>query len=132
MAKILVPFVSEQDKANFKAVVRAYELNTVLVGRFFTKMPKPTQTTIDEQRILYTNARASWDVLATWKKTRWTLCAFAQLNLPNFQSDPIGFGGYSLYMREWLMQRPAAGKQPISPCSARVTDPNASPWDYQP
>lgn len=75
-------------------------------------------TTTNEIALL---AATGWKMLTSWKKIRWQLCALAH-----------GMTGPSIYRREWERQNIEPGKQPISPCARRLTDPNASPHDYTP
>lgn len=132
MAIRINPLPAAQVPAEFKTVVRAYLLNGVDIAKLAVDMPTASAEWIAEQLVNYNNAKAAWARLHTWKKTRWSLCAIKTWgNLANLKGQS-GYSGYSLYIQCWLDQVPPANGQPISPCSARVTDPNASPWNYQP
>ena len=72
-------------------------------------------------RIKFETALASWKSLTFWKRQRWSNCAIVTRQ-----------SGVNLYIKESISQNVTPPKQPISPCSARVTDPNASPWNYAP
>lgn len=132
MAKRFEPFNLGNLGDLFKKTVRAFDYRGQPIARLAVNMPEPSPEWIAEQTLLYSNAKAAWDRLATWKKTRWTLCAYTTWGDGGFLRGSLGYSGFSLYVREWLTQKPASDKQPISPCSARVTDPDASPWNYQP
>lgn len=132
MAKRIDPFPVSTVPENFKTTVRAYLLNGINVAKLAVDMPAPSAEWLAEQLVHYNNAKAAWTRLATWKKTRWSLCAIATWGNLATITGKSGYSGYSLYIKSWLEQMPPATGQPISPCSARVTDPTASPWNYQP
>jgi hypothetical protein len=132
MAKITSPFSPGYLTDIYKKVVRSYELGSDDIAKFAAEMPTPSPEWIAEQSTLFTDAQAAWSRLATWKKVRWSLCAINTYGDPTTITGIKGQSGYTMYIRSWLEQKPAADHQPISPCSARVTDPDASPWDYQP
>lgn len=64
---------------------------------------------------------AQYDALDSWKQVRWNVCGIAR-----------GLIGRTLYLRCCHEQATPLGKQPISPCSRRVTNPLASPFDWTP
>lgn len=132
MAKRIDPFPAATTPPEFNKVVRAYILNGIEIAKEAVAMPVPTEATLAELRLMYSNALAAWERLHTWKKLRWSLCAISTYGDIGTITGVRGHSGYSLYIQCWLEQNPEADKQPISPCSARVTDPLASPWNYQP
>jgi hypothetical protein len=95
-------------------------------------LPQLTPEQIAEIQALLLAAQAAWDALHTWKKVRWSLCAIRTYGDATTLKGAAGYSGYSVYIKAYLEQRTEPGKQPISPCSARATDPGASPWNYQP
>lgn len=132
MAKRFEPYPPDEVPESFSKSVTIVTLNGVSVARRFAPTPELTPEQIAEQTALYEAAKASWSVLHTWKKVRWSICAIATYgDFPYMKGTP-GYSGYSLYLKCWLEQGTESGKQPISPCSARATDPDASPWNYQP
>jgi len=132
MAIRINPFPADQIPANFKAVVRAYLINGVDVAKLSVNMPTASAEYLAAQLLNYQNALAAWSKLKTWKKTRWSLCAIKTFGSLATLKGKSGYSGYTLYIQSWLEQAPPATGQPVSPCSARVTDPLASPWNYQP
>lgn len=132
MAKRIDPYPATATPDNFDQIVGTIVINGVSVARQYVAPPEQSPEYIAEQNALYTAAKASWSVLHTWKKVRWSLCAIATYGNASTVTGDSGYSGYSLYIKSWLEQKPLTGKQPISPCSARVTDPLASPWNYQP
>lgn len=132
MAKRFEPFPSEEIPVGFDAVVGVIEINGVSVARRFIVPVGPGEEYLAEQAALYQAAIDSWSVLHTWKKVRWSLCAISIWGDIDLLKGANGYSAFSLYAKCWLEQKPLPGKQPISPCSARVTDPDASPWNYQP
>jgi hypothetical protein len=132
MAKRIDPFPDNTLPPEFAKAVRYFTINSINIAAFAAKMPTPSPEWIAAQTLLYQNASAAWDRLHTWKKTRWTLCAISQWEGIGYLNGTLGYSGFTLYLKCWLEQQPEADKQPISPCSARVTDPGASPWNYQP
>lgn len=69
----------------------------------------------------YDAIAAQWAALDRWKKGRWTLCGLKRR-----------MNGRALYLQCAAEQQTPIGKQPISPCSRRATDPLASPFDFTP
>lgn len=132
MAKRFFPLPAADIPPDFKLAVRTYTLNDQDIAKYAADMPAPSPETIAEMQMLYAQADLQWSRLNTWKKTRWTLCAIKTWGNIATMQGAAGYSGYSLYIKTWLEQRPESDKQPISPCSARVTDPEASPWNYQP
>lgn len=132
MAKRYSPFPLADLPDGFKKVVRAFVLRGQPVAVYNAEMPTPSPEWLAEQTELYNNAVAAWNRLKTWKKTRWSLCAYSHYGSISPSAGVNGYSGFTLYVNEWLVQKPDPDKQPISPCSARVTDPDASPWNYQP
>lgn len=132
MAKRIEPYPESDTPENFNNIVGTIVLNGVAVARQYVAPPEQSPEYIAEQTALYEAAKASWAVLHTWKKVRWSLCAINTYGDPVLLTGASGYSGYSLYVKCWLEQKPEPGKQPISPCSARATDPGASPWNYQP
>ena len=63
----------------------------------------------------------NFDNLTRYKQTRWHLCGLAR-----------GMTGRNLYIKTARSQDTPINKQPISPCSRRVTNPLASPFDWTP
>lgn len=132
MAKRIMPFNSADTPKAFKKAVFSYKLGDQIIARMATTLPPMTPELMAVFRQLYKNADDSWKGLKTWKKARWTLCAIATWGDITNKKGKSGYSGYSLYIQCWLEQQPQPGKQPISPCSQRVTNPDASPWNYQP
>ena len=132
MAKRFDPYPVVDTPAGFGAVVRSYALAGVEVAKFAAAMPTMTPEQIAAMTQRYVDGAAAWNRLATWKKTRWTMCAIFTYGDFATLVGAAGMSGYTLYLKCWLEQQPAADHQPISPCSARATDPGASPWNYQP
>jgi hypothetical protein len=132
MAIRIGPFEQSEIPPEFPFIVRTYFVNGLNVAKESVDVPQPSSEYVDEQKVLYSEAKAAWDRLKTWKKRRWSLCAFFTYNDDGGVIGKSGYSGKSLYLKCWLEQRPGSDKQPISPCSARVTDPDASPWNYQP
>lgn len=132
MAKRIDPYPATDTPEEFKEIVSTIVLNGVSVARQYVPPPEQDPAYLAEQSVLYQNAVAAWQRLHTWKKVRWSLCAISTWGDPDTLQGGTGYSGFSLYVREWLDQKPEADKQPISPCSARATDPDANPWNYQP
>lgn len=104
----------------------------VFTARITTHRPVKNNPAFAQMMLNNTHAVKGWAALSGWKKYRWSLCAFRK----GLASKPplgwSGWSGMSLYFQCRVEQNTPADKQPISPCSARVTDPDASPWNYQP
>lgn len=132
MAKRISPFSSDDTPENFGAVVRTYSFGNVDIAAYAATMPTLTPEQLADIAARFTAAAASWAVLHTWKKVRWSLCAITTYGDAITLQGAQGWSGYSLYIKSYMQQHTEAGKQPISPCSARATDPGASPWNYQP
>jgi len=132
MAKRFDPFPSDLTPSNFSRAVTAYEINGVNIAKMFVAMPELSPEEIAAITAMLEAAKASWSVLHTWKKVRWSVCALTTYGNESLWKGKSGYSGYSLYIKSWLEQQTESGKQPISPCSARATDPGASPWNYQP
>jgi hypothetical protein len=81
----------------------------------------PTTPRQNDARAVTALWTAQYNQLAGWKRTRWTACAI-----------PRGMGGLQLYLQCATQQNTDIGTQPISPCSRRALDPNASPFDFTP
>lgn len=132
MAKRFSPFPTADLPDNFAKAVKTFLFRGQPVAAAATQILAPSPEWLAEQAVLYENALNGWKGLKTWKKTRWTLCALSTFGTGDYMIGISGYSGFTLYVGEWLKQKTEAGKQPISPCSARVTDPDASPWNYQP
>lgn len=65
--------------------------------------------------------RNRWFSMGIWKRSRWHICALAR-----------GMRGFQLFLQCCYQQNVDADHLPISPCSRRVTDPDASPFDWTP
>lgn len=61
------------------------------------------------------------DTLGGWKRMRWNICGIAR-----------GMTGRNLYLQCCYQQNTPLGNHPVSPCSRRVLDPLASPFDWTP
>jgi len=132
MAKRFFPFPIDDLPPDFARIVRAFTIRGINIAAYNAELPEPSPEWIAEQIELFNAAKAAWARLHTWKKTRWSLCALSTWAGGGPSEGTSGFSGYTLYVKCWLEQKPDPEKQPISPCSARVTDPDASPWNYQP
>lgn len=132
MAKRIDPIPVIDLPPEFAKVVRYFSYNGINIAAFNAGNPTPPPEWIAEQVALFNAANAAWQRINTWKKSRWSLCAIRTYGDALTLTGAIGYSGYSLFVKCWLEQRPENDKQPISPCSARVTDPFASPWNYQP
>lgn len=132
MAKRIDPIPNNELPEGWQKVMRLFTVNNINIAAFAAEMPTPSPEWIAEQVALYENATAAWNRLHTWKKTRWSLCAISQWEGGGYLNGTLGYSGFTLYVKCWIEQQPEPDKQPISPCSARVTDPLASPWNYQP
>lgn len=132
MARIYDPIPISEIPPEFANVVRRYKIRGLEISAYAEPMPTPPQEWINEQIEFFEQAAGAWERLHTWKKVRWSICAINTYGDPDTLSGAPGYSGKSLYIKCWLEQKPEANKQPISPCSARVTDPDASPWNYQP
>ncbi len=60
--------------------------------------------------------RAAWRQLATWKKYRWALCAWKHGVVSNDPTSGEGRGGFGLFTKCWMEQRPRKHLLPVSPC----------------
>lgn len=132
MAKRINPYPSNETPPEFKKIVTSFITNGVLAARQFVQPPAQSPEYLAEQSQLYQDAIAAWGRLHTWKRVRWSLCAISKWGEPDTLMGANGYSGFSLYVQCWLEQKPLSDKQPISPCSARATDPDANPWNYQP
>lgn len=132
MAKRFDPFPSNETPSNFSKAVTAYEINGINIAKKFVALPELSPEELAVITAKLEAAKASWSVLHTWKKVRWSLCAISTYGDISIVKGASGYSGYSLYVKSWLEQDTETGKQPISPCSARATDPSANPWNYQP
>lgn len=126
------PFPTSEELTGFRQAARAFTVNGRHIARRAVNPPSPSAEHIAAQIQLFIEATAAWSRLAAWKQIRWTVCAITTWGDPVTLNGALGYGGMTLYMKCWLEQKPAADHQPISPCSARVTDPLASPWNFQP
>jgi len=77
-------------------------------------------------------ARAHFNALPFWKKSRWTICAYRKGIATDPQTGHAGWSGMSLYVMLFFEQQIVIPGHPISPCSRRMTSASASPWDYTP
>jgi len=132
MAKRFDPYPVSQYPKGLLNLMRAYFVHGSFLAAANGYKPRLTPLQIKALVKLYTDAADAWARLATWKKTRWSICALSTYGNPDTMTGKKGMSGYSLYTKCWIEQKPAADHQPISPCSARMTDPGASPWNYQP
>lgn len=132
MAKITNPIPQNELPYEIQGIIKRSICRGVEYAALFADMPTPPPEWIAEQIALYEQAKAAWARIAPWKKIRWSLCAISTWGDAITVEGATGYSGYTLYLKCWLEQKPDPDKQPISPCSARVTDPDASPWDYQP
>jgi len=106
--------------------------NNVFTARFTTHKSAKNNPAFVQMSLNNHHAKLGWNALSGWKKYRWALCAWRK-GLAS--KPPVGWSGWSgmtLYFQCRVEQNTPADKQPISPCSERVTNPDASPWDYQP
>lgn len=74
----------------------------------------------------------AWKAMAPYKKIRWWLCHIRHGDPARAEDRERQGSGFALFVREWRTQHPRTSLLPISPCSRRRTDPNASFWDYTP
>lgn len=76
--------------------------------------------------------RAAWLAMGHWKRWRWQLCAWRHGDPANPIDRHTGWPGFALFCKCWREQYDREQGLPLSPCSRRMTDPNANPWDYTP
>lgn len=79
----------------------------------------------------YAECAVWWGYMTEWKRARWQRC---EAKLSN-RKEASGFWLFwYCWQAQGLSQQIAAKgtPYPISPCSRRATNPNASPWDYTP
>ena len=132
MAKITDPIPEQDLPFEIQGIIKRANCRGQDYAAIYADMPTPPPEWIAEQAELYANAKAAWDRIAPWKKIRWSLCAIAKWGDAVTVSGATGYSGFTLYVKCWLEQKPEPDKQPLSPCSARATDPGANPWNYQP
>jgi hypothetical protein len=132
LAKRINPYSDAETPAAFKRIARFFLVNGQNIASKSTLPPRLSKTQIAAKLQQYTDAKNAWIALKTWKKARWSLCAMNTWgNLTTFEWLR-GKGGFTLYQKCWLEQNTPQGKQPISPCSRRVVDETANPWDFTP
>lgn len=106
-----------------------------LGSRTGRKQHPPAQAWLDQSYMSSEQARecrAAWDALAPWKKARWWLCNLRHGD-PAQEVDSSRRGSpFALFSRCWWEQGSRAHRLPVSPCARRMTDPDASPWDFTP
>lgn len=132
MAKVTGTVVPSALLARFKRTVRLSRRQDKVFARRWFQIPYPDSPEQRAQQAKLAGCVQAWRKLPPWKKTRWTKCAYRN-GIPI--DPPTGvkwFGGFTLYTREWLKQGITPGSQPISPCSRRMTNPAASPFDWTP
>lgn len=132
MAKITSPLpistipISDRDKFQRKKYTRT-DANTGDVTIIYQQVTANGALSNSKTRAYRSRTAATREALAAWKKlsfhkrTRWSECGISKL-----------MSGLNLYISEWLKQDIQQPHQPISPCSARVRDSSASPWNYWP
>ena len=132
MVKLFSPIPDDELPPTLRKIARLFVVNGQAIASRSTKRPQVESALYTAQLENYSAAHAAWRKLKTWKKARWTLCAIAQKGNLATLSSVRGGSAYALYLKCWLEQNTPPDKQPISPCSARVTDASANPWDFQP
>jgi hypothetical protein len=132
MAKTTGHIIGTEKLNGYAKIFCSSNTNTQLIKRVKSNKNPLSQNRIREISIKLLAAKASWNTLKSWKKHRWMLCSMFLYGNFAIYKCAVGRGGYSLYIKEFLRQNTQAGKQPISPCSRRITDITANPWDYTP
>lgn len=132
MAILISPLPERQKVKGYKKTIRLINSKSGQSLRFNDGRSKLDPSQLLALRLKLDAANLAWRSIKTWKKMRWSLCAMATFHLPAAPSNAPNYSGYTLFIKSWLEQDTPAGKLPISPCSARATDPNANPWDYTP
>lgn len=118
MAKVTGLLPPADIPKQFGELTKGWQLYSGLTIRFNTGAPPAWLEHTQDFITAASSARAAWRVLRPWKKTAWSACAKKR-----------SLNGWALYLQQYLLQRPAAGKQPISPCSAHATITENSQWD---
>jgi hypothetical protein len=132
MAKVTQPLPRSQLITGYKSVINNAGNKLKRTARLKNQKSPMNKKELAELRLKLERARISWQRLKLWKKYRWYLCAIKSYGSTVLNKSAKGYGAYTLYIQAYLKQNTLNGKQPISPCSARITDPLASPWDYTP
>jgi hypothetical protein len=132
MAKIGAPIPNVPLPPSAEGVIIQYAQNGQRLSRKFSPLPAHMRPNMIESGEDFTAAIASWNNLQYWKKIRWSLCAIRTYGNSGTLEGLVSVGGYTLYILSYLDQDCVHGKQPISPCSRRATDPNHNPHDYTP
>lgn len=115
-----------------KKSVRIYRGRDYMRAQKYHPLEGLTGPALEEMKARLSACATAWARLHTWKRTRWTACAYAHWgDLAEWQGVK-GIGGYTLYVKCWLEQGTEPDKQPISPCSARALNPEENAHNYQP
>ncbi len=132
MAKRTDPITDPVLSPLFAKIATVRDTNGINTARIRPPIPEEWLAYMELESELRAHIKAGWDALAGWKRYRWALCAWRK----GIPTDPAtgypGWSGFTLYTKMWREQHTEPGKQPISPCSRRATDPDADPWDYTP
>lgn len=121
MAIITTPSVPADLAGIVATTIRYKRTSSGLRAERWTPNPRRLTPAYLAHLTRWQNAKIAWAVLRKWKRERWIICA-----------NKTGKRGESLYIREYLSQATIYPSQPVSPCSRRMTDPLADPWDYTP
>lgn len=130
MAKVGAPLLPADVPPGAAALVQRAGTKAGDAARYGPHVPTASSLTIADWAALHADIKAAWLSMRPWMRFRWTICAWRQGVHDNPAAPTVGGGGYALFVRCWLDQRPK--NLPISPCARRTWDPAASAWDYTP
>lgn len=142
MAKV-TPYPSNQTTPEQKKQIKAASAGTnktiiksssgaINHARMIQRPNKNSLIAAANLQAIFSAAITAWRGLKTWKQARWSLCAFLHPAKINQWTGQAIYGGTALYIQCYMQQRTKQGKQPISPCAARITSLTASPFNYLP
>lgn len=121
--------------ASYAVPVLPIAITNISGAQFARKPPRQNLTRSYAQEKFHSRksrALASWQQMANWKRDKWQQCAEMGGTPAGDMSMRNGLSGWSLFFREYLAQHIQGTGVPISPCSARATDPLASPFNFTP
>jgi hypothetical protein len=132
MAKVGAPVSPGDIPADISKAISFYSALGVDYARLLFIPPNPDSPAQLEHQARIAAAIEGWRTLRKWKQNRWTICAYRTFGSITTYDSIKGKSGLTMYITAWMQQATQIGHQPVSPCSRRVTDPGASPFDYTP
>lgn len=132
MAKVGISISTQVQRRIEERTFRRIDQKGLVSARLQARINRRFEVGARLSRVRLQEIHEAWRDLQVWKKTRWSLCAMThpapRAPGPNEKYQ----NGWSLYYQCFMRQHTIIPHEPISPCSRRMTDPGASPWDYTP